>query len=207
MMRELLRFSIEKGFREDNPVEHIKTMTTPPRTRYITDSELRRIKFHAATPSGKRSRSGEMMAAIIDMAYLTGQRLGDLEALTWDQFTSKGITFETNKTGAKIMIVWTPKLQELKKKLIALKTNDYYVLAQSDGSRLKKSSISRYWFNACIKARVDNAHFHDIRAKAITDKEEKEGLAAAQHMGGHTTQQQTSIYVRQFKHRTISATR
>lgn len=207
MMRELMRFSIEKGLRDDNPVEHIKTLSTPPRTRYITDSELRRIKVFALKPSGQRSRSGDMMVAAIDMAYLTGQRLGDLESLTWTQFTRDGITFETSKTGAKILVEWTPKLKALEQRLLKLKTNDILVFAQQDGQPLRKSSIARYWFNACKKAGVDNAHFHDVRAKAITDKEEREGLEAAQHMGGHTTQQQTSVYVRQFKHRKITATR
>lgn len=46
MVRELMRFAEEKGYRPpgSNPVEAIKTMKTPPRKRYISDSELRRIK-------------------------------------------------------------------------------------------------------------------------------------------------------------------
>ena len=207
MMRELMRFAIEKGLRDDNPVEHLKTLSIPPRTRYITDSELRRIKVEAIKPSGNKFRSGEIMPAVIDMAYLTGQRLGDISSLRWDKFADKGIAFETQKTKAKIMVSWKPKLEALKKRLIALKNNEEFVFSQNNGQQLQKSSISKYWVDACKRANIKNAHFHDIRAKALTDKEEKEGLTAAQRMDGHTTQKQTSDYVRQIKHRVTSATR
>lgn len=61
MMRELMRFAEEKGYRQpgSNPVESIKTMRTPPRKRYITDSELRRIKVEVCYgDDGKRTPSG-----------------------------------------------------------------------------------------------------------------------------------------------------
>ena len=89
MMRELMRYAEEEGHREPgtNPVDSIRTMTVKARDRYITDSEMRRIKFHAiysdqqlARPKAVRikNRSGLMVCALVDMAYLTGQRIGDL---------------------------------------------------------------------------------------------------------------------------------
>ena len=49
LLRELLRFAEERGLRASgtNPISAIRTMRTPPRERYITDSELRRIKVAA----------------------------------------------------------------------------------------------------------------------------------------------------------------
>jgi len=41
--------------------------------------------------------------------------------------------------------------------------------------------------------------FHDIRARAITDKEEAEGLRAARDLAGHKTTRQTEDYVRNRK--------
>jgi hypothetical protein len=49
--------------------------------------------------------------------------------------------------------------------------------------------------------------FHDLRAKALTDKESREGMQAARAMGAHSTEQQTADYVRQKQARKTSATR
>ena len=48
-IRELMRYAEERGWREPgtNPVDSLRTMTVKARTRYITDSEMRRIKVGA----------------------------------------------------------------------------------------------------------------------------------------------------------------
>ena len=38
--------------------------------------------------------------------------------------------------------------------------------------------------------------FRDIRAKALTDKEARDGMQAARHMGAHATEAQTADYAR-----------
>ena len=60
---------------------------------------------------------------------------------------------------------------------------------------------------ACKRAGVVGCTFHDLRAKALTDKEEREGLQAARVMGSHSTEQQTADYVRAKKGKKIGATR
>ena len=212
MIRELMRFSIEKGFRTDNPVAHIKTMPTPPRDRYITDSELRRIKVAAMYgDDGLKTRSGEMLCALIDMAYLTGQRISDLLNMQWRQVNDNGIEFQTNKTGAKILVSWTPKLLNLKQRLSRLRSerNSFaeYVFINQEGRTYKYYGVASAWKRATKRAGIKNVTFHDIRAKALTDTDEKSGITSAQKMGGHTTQQQTKDYVRNKKPTKIQATR
>ena len=58
------------------------------------------------------------------------------------------------------------------------------MFTQNNARPISKASIGKYWANACKKAHIINAHFHDIRAKALTDKEERDGITAAQRMGG-----------------------
>lgn len=105
-----------------NPVTDIPTMTLKARTRYITDSELRRIKVAANHgEDGLRTRCGLMLCALIDMAYLTGQRIGDLLALEWEQVKEDGILFVPTKTekstGAAVLIEWTPRLLNVVERL------------------------------------------------------------------------------------------
>lgn len=233
MLRELLRYSIERGMRTDNPVAHIRTLPTPARTRYITDSELRRIKVGAIYgDDGKPTRSGRMIAALIDLAYLTGQRIGDLLDLRWKRdpddpdaphVTDEGLRFRPEKTagstGAAVVIGWTPRLVDavdrirriqaarlLKRRADQRVVSGYLVTGQ-DGKPLGYWGASSAWRRAVKRAGVKGVHLHDVRAKALTDKEARDGMAAARTMGTHSTEAQTADYVRRRGARETKATR
>jgi hypothetical protein len=92
-------------------------------------------------------------------------------------------------------------------------------LAQA-GSRTKRRSghaqvdlkgrwhyLGSAWRRAVARAGVHNFHFNDIRAKAITDKEEGQGMKQARRMGAHSTEAQTADYVRHRKAQPTGATR
>lgn len=233
LLRELMRYAIERGYRTDNPVAAIRTMSERARTRYLTDSELRRIKVGGIYgDDGKRTRSGLMLAALIDMAYLTGQRVGDLLALRWERdprrpdephIAAEGLRFRPAKTrgstGAAVLIEWTPRLAAVVERLRAmraarmLKTRAEQrvvcsaVFTTQSGTPFTYTALASAWKRACRRAQVTDAHFHDLRAKALTDKERSEGMQAARTMGAHSTEQQTADYVRARSGRRTKATR
>jgi integrase len=239
-VRELMRFAEEKGYREpeSNPCASIKTMKVKARDRYITDSELRRIKF--AMMYGKKggtnakrvgekanralNRSGHTMCCIIDMAYLTGQRVGDLLLMEWADVKQEGIYFEPGKvegsTGIKILIQWTPSLRAVverlrnppvvpgrkgNKKPVSLR----WMFSTLKGQPYTYSAINSAWSRARERAKIanKNVHFHDVRAKALTDVDEDRDIKAAQSMGGHSTQAQTAGYIRHKRAKKTVATR
>lgn len=215
MLLELMRFAEEKGYREPgtNPVASIKTMKTPPRTRYITDSELRRIKVAAHYgKDGKRTRSAASLCAMVDMAYLTGQAIGDLLALEWSQLGRDGILFARGKvektTGAQVLIGWTPKLRALVERIKAFKKrNIKFVFTTQEGQPYTYSGASTAWKRAVKRSGVRGVTFHDLRAKALTDVDGKRGIKQAQVMGAHSTQAQTADYIRHKKAKKAAATR
>lgn len=235
---ELMRYAMEKGWRDPgtNPVtDIIPTLSTPPRDRYPTDSEVRRIKVAGiyatargdAKPGAKRqkNRSGLMLAALVDMAYLTGQRISDLLRLEWSAFGRDGITFKPSKTakstGASVLIEWTPKLRDVERRLKALRTErrafGSFVFTkqaskkkgkmQAAGQRYTYSGAHSAWVRACERAGIADCRFNDMRAKALTDTEETDGMQAARRKGAHSTEQQTSDYVRHKKPQKAKATR
>ena len=229
--RELMRFAETKGYRSagSNPVLAIRTMSTPPRKRYITDSELRRIKVAAmkntdALDRTTRNRSGPMVCCLIDMAYLTGQAIGDLLDLRWQRdaadplaphVASDGIWFARKKlrktTREEVLIEWSPKLRDViqRARLVsgARPMPSDWVFTQKHGEPYTYNGAHTAYFRACKRAGVAGCTFHDLRAKALTDKEEREGLQAARVMGSHSTEQQTSSYIRNKQNRRIGATR
>lgn len=236
---ELMRFAEGKAHNGEpyrppnsNPVASIKRMPTKARDRYPTDSEVRRIKFHAMVGRPGRwgdrhpTRSGPMLAALIDLAYLTGQRVGDLLDLRWHKlaamdkgevvapFIAKdGLHFKPSKTekttGAKVLIRWTPRLKAVIERIKAMdrKKHPAYVLTNQSGERLLYSTFATAWWRACDRAGIKGLHFHDLRAKAITDTKKKRGIAQAQIMGAHSTEGQTIDYVRDMEAQETEATR
>lgn len=233
LLRELMRFAIEKGHRRDNPLAAIRTMPTPARTRYITDSELRRIKVGGIYgDDGKRTRSGLMLAALIDVAYLTGQRIGDLLELRWKRdpadpdaphVSDAGLRFRPAKTrgrtGAAVTIGWTPALREVVDRIRALQAERLLkkradqrkvsglLFTSQDGTGYTYWGASSAWRRAVRRAGVKDCHFHDLRAKALTDVESKAGMQAARRMGSHATEGQTADYVRARAGHKVGATR
>lgn len=221
-IRELMRYAEERGWREpgSNPVDSLRTMTVKARTRYITDSEMRRIKIgaiysnpHPKTGHKTINRSGLMLCALIDMAYLTGQRIGDLLTMEWSEIGKDGILFEPNKvagsTGAKVFIEWSPRLRDVVARLKKIKRRDItrWLFTTQDGQQFTYSGASTAWKRAVKRSGVKGVHFHDIRSKALTDVDTTRGIGQAQTMGGHTTQTQTAEYIRHKKAKKTGATR
>jgi integrase len=215
MVRELMRFAEEKGFRPEgsNPTGAVKQMRIQARNRYITDSELRRIKVAAMYGKDEqKTRSGPMICALIDLAYLTGQRIGDLLALEWSAIGQQGITFKPTKldktTRVSVLIEWTPKLLAVIERIKGFKkANIRFVITNQEGDPYKYHGVRIAWDRALDRAGIADAHFHDLRAKALTDKDRAEGIGTAQTMGGHSTQSQTADYIRHKTAKKTSATR
>lgn len=215
LLRELMRYAEEKGLREpkSNPIDSLRTISIRPRDRYITDSELRKIKVAAIYgEDGRRTRSGLMICALIDLAYLTGQRIGDLLKLEWSKISKAGIEFQPSKiqgsTGGRVLIEWTPKLADVITRLKSInQAHCQFVLCTQDNQPYTYSGASIAWKRALKRAKIKNCHFHDIRAKALTDVDHARGMVEAQKMGAHSTQSQTADYVRHKTARKTAATR
>lgn len=222
-LMDMMRFAEGKAhdgvaFREPNtnPVASIKRMNTPPRKKYPTDSEVRRIKFHAMVGrDGLRTRSGPYLAAAIDLAYLTGQRVGDLLDLRWNKraatnekgdvvapyIATDGIHFRPSKTekstGVMVTITWTPRLRAVIERVEKIgRRHIRNVLTNQEAQPLLYDTFYSAWWRACDRAGIKNLHFHDLKAKALTDTAKKHGKKAAQTKGGHSSEKQTDDYLR-----------
>jgi len=232
---ELMRFAIEKGLRPPgtNPVTSVvRTMSTPPRRRCPTTSELRRVKVGCLYGDDRRrTRSGLTMACLIELAYLSGQdvsvmiRLRDkLDPQQPDEphVCAEGIFFRRDKTersGAGAVIVqWTPRLRALiaalrrmkaerkLKKHASQRVETALLFTKQDGQPLTYSAVANAWQDGIRRSKVLPFMFRDIRARALTDKAVREGIREANAMGTHTTEQQTADYVRSKVARKTKAT-
>jgi integrase len=211
---------IRKGLRDRNPAKEVEGSGEKKRDRYITDAEFDAVRAAALLGlDNKPTDSGPTIVCLIDLAYQTAQRFGDLLALNWQDVSDDGIYFHPNKTvnssGVRLLIQMTP---DLRATLDAAKAGKVKaigpVICTQDGARYTYSGAQTAWKRACLRARtryeeackkdglpideqfLRRMHFHDLRAKALTDKGRLEGAEAAQALAGHTTAEMTAHYTK-----------
>lgn len=192
VLKLAMDLAIRIGLRETNPVTPIKPFREEKRDRYLTDEEYSAI--HAAAPAPLR--------LIMDMCYLTAQRIGDVLEIQLRDLTEDGILIRQAKTGRRLCIAWSPELRALvaeakvaqpERKVIRLDAPGY-LFAQRNGRLRSYRGVRDLWDRACRRAGIEDAHLHDLRAKGLTDAD-RQGLNATQ-LAGHSSEAMTRRYLR-----------
>jgi integrase len=99
------------------------------------------------------------------LALWTGQRQGDLLALTWAQYDGTHIRLKQGKTNRRVVIkVGAP----LKVALDAAKKPAGRVLLTRDGEEWTGDGFRASFKKACAKAGVEGVTFNDMRGTAVT---------------------------------------
>lgn len=190
LLRSFLKGMFQRGVRwgivEFNPVRDIEQFKTKKRDRYITSAEFTAIRA-ASTPT---------LQCLMDLAYITGQRMGDVMKIKYSDISDEGVFVKQQKTGNRVLIAMTPDLDTAIKqaRTIHQSAKGLTLLHKRDGKPLAYGTIHHQWVKACETAKVENAHFHDIRAAAATDAR-KQGLDSKTLLG-HTTESSHNRYLR-----------
>ena len=190
-MRSVLKmafdFAVISGQCMANPVSSVPRHREKKRERYLTDAEYMAI-WTEGSPT---------LRAIMDLAYLTAQRIGDVLAVRLSDISKEGVSFRQEKTGKRLMVVMSPALKKAigaARGLHGRQITPTYLLGQRNGKIRSYRGVRDLFDRAATKAGVENAHLHDLRAKSITDAK-KQGLDP-QALAGHTTEAQTIRYIR-----------
>ncbi|WP_332688279.1 tyrosine-type recombinase/integrase [Devosia sp.] len=187
VLRVVYQHLVEWQVVDSNPCSDIRRHKEAERDRYLTDAEWMAIR-RAATND---------LRAIIDVAFLTGQRIGDVLSIRLGDISDDGITFVQQKTGAKLMVRMSPDLASSVSTAKALprKARSLYLFCSPHSLRpYAYDTVRKAWMAACNKAGVADAHLHDIRAKALTDTRRQGN--DAQKLGGHSSAKMTDRYIR-----------
>ena len=187
-LRVVFQYAVEWQLVESNPCIGIKRHTENKRDRYINDAEYDAIKSHASPT----------LAAIMDICYLTGQRIGDVLAIKLTDIDDKnGIDFQQQKTNKRLRVAMTPDLRDAIARAKALRPANVraFTLFYSRGGKSYSYFTIRDMFKRAREAAgIENVTIHDLRAKSLTDAN-REGLDA-QKLAGHSNAQMTKRYIR-----------
>ncbi len=223
-LHSIFAYAELKGWRKagSNPVAVVPPMGYTPRQRYVTDSELRRIKVGCLYgDDGKRTPSGITTACMIELAYLTAADAGvlvrildqrDPERPDEPHLCPEGIALRRDKTRHKggdwLIITYTPRLRAVVQRLLKLKAErnlkkraaqrvqTQALITKQDGTPMTYEALAAAWQRGVKRAAVPPTMFRDLRAKALTDKAARDGVRSASDLGIHATEAQTTAYVR-----------
>lgn len=186
LLRQVFDYALEHEMVDSNPAIGIRRHEEKKRTRLLSDKEYDAIY----------AKAGPRLQIIIDLLYLTGQRITAVLKIHRSDITEAGVRFPQHKTDTKRIIKMTPELKAVidRAKALGGGVTSLTLLRGRGGKAPDYRSVRLQWDNACQAAGVEDANLHDIRAKAATDAE-KQGLNATALLG-HTNVQQTRRYLR-----------
>jgi len=181
---QAFRWGRRFGLVEVNPAVDIAAPRIRNRERYVTDDEL------ALFCSVNQGWGGYVAM----LAYAIGQRLSDLLAL---RFSDEALALTTSKTNRKASIFLSDGLRAIIEGLRPGIEGGQLIVINRYGQPFTRTSFHQRW-QVCMRrfeaAGGDRFHFHDLKAKFVTDSANA-GLDP-QKQALHDSPRTTKIYLR-----------
>lgn len=193
ILSNIFNYAIRKGLVKDNPCRHVTPNKEYPRDRYPEDAELKAVY----------NESSQTLQCILDFAYLTGQRRGDILYIQQSQISGDGIFIMQSKTKAKLLIEWSAALTDCVNRARKLRGNlrSMYLFCKDNGQPYTIAGFKSMYKRAMQKALAkgvlkEKFNFHDIRAKTYSDdKDDAQKIKRA----GHVDASMGRVYDRKVK--------
>jgi integrase len=179
-------YAVDEQLVDANPCVKVPRLEVAARTRLLSPGEYQAIYRQA----------GERLQVIMDLCYLTGQRIGDVLAIKRSDLLEDGIMFVQQKTDARLIVAWTPELRATVERAKAL-TGNVTPLTLFYGKAGRPPGYKIIWLQwkaACKAAGVANANIHDLRAMSGTAVDKQGANATA--LLGHSDAKMTKRYLR-----------
>lgn len=201
LFSHMWNFARSKGLTDlPNPCAGIKGYKEAGRDIYVGDDVYRTV-WDAAE---------ERLRDAMDLAYLTGQRPADVLKMTRKDIDGEVLKVAQNKTGKRLRVSVEGELQSVIGRINARKVAGI-TLVNMTVSELRgafdRARVAAAEKNPELADDIKKFQFRDLRAKAGTDKEESEGMNAAQDQLGHTTSTMTAQYVRHRRGKLVKPTK
>ena len=203
LLSHVWNFARDKGYTAlPNPCAGIKGFRERGRDTYIEDDQYASI-WDAADAC---------LRDAMDLAYLTGQRPGDVLRLAETDIRDGVLRVTQGKTGARLRIAVAGELaallERIRERKRGYKVHSTRLIVNESGRTIGTNAMSRRWAKACAAAGVSGVQFRDLRAKAGTDKADASGsLRDAQAQLGHGSVVMTEHYVRNRRGAKVTPTR
>jgi integrase len=185
MLSEVFECGRDTGLTEYNPCLGAGRNPERPRKRFVTWQEYAQVR-RVAQP---------VIRLAMLLTRLTGMREGDLLKLRWSDVSDRGVRVIHGKTGFDqgLRLSWglstaLKAARGLWRSAARRKSREnirsLYVLHNRAKQPYTTSGFQSLWQRTVKKSGVPDIHFHDLRARAITDAENRRSDGA--DLAGHT---------------------
>jgi integrase len=204
LFSSIFNYAREWGYTEkSNPCTGVKKNKETGRDVYVHDLLYTAVYMHADQP----------LQDYMDFIYLSGQRNADALKADEKQIVDNAYEFKQGKRGKRVRVALIGEFGALVERIRSRKlrcgAKTTRLIIDVDGLPMTVSMLGNRFDKARITAGIDFEKFQlrDLRAKAGTDKEESEGMEAAQHQLGHESTQMTKRYVRNRRGKLVNPTK
>jgi integrase len=190
VLARILSWAQDRGLTADNPCSKGGRLYRGSRAENIW-SDADEAAFIASAP--------QHLHLPVLLAIWTGQRQGDLLALTWPQYDGQSIRLQQGKTGTRVVI---PVGAPLKTILDPLRQKIGNILVNSDGDPWSSGGFGSSFGKARRAAGAVGVTYNDLRGTAVT-RLALVGCTEAEiaTLTGHSLQQVRSILEAHYLHR------
>ena len=187
----LFSWGIAYGWCTENPAKQVRKFREYARDRYIEDWEYSLVLEVA------RSSSYPYLAPMMEIAYLCRARSIEVRALTEANVIAEGIYLKRTKGSISEITGWSERLRKALAEARALfpsaPTNlSRPIFHSKTGAPIPREAFKTAWgrvMNTALSAGLkERFTYHDIKAKGISDHENK--------TGGHRTKKASAVYDR-----------
>lgn len=182
VLRQIFEYATEEELVDSNPVASVHGYKRDGRDRLLSDAEFAAIY----------AKASHSLQCMMDLWRLTGQRVMEVARIGERQLEEDGIAFVQQKTGAKVLVVWTSELRAVVDRAKGLNGNVRSLTLFRGPPTYHQ--VNDEWRAAVRASGIENAQARDLRAVSATEAQEQ-GLDP-QKLLGHTTEAMTRKYLR-----------
>ena len=186
VLKRIFTKGVRLGACDFNPSAGVARFDEDKRKRYITDEEYKLIY----------NQANEVIQVVMDICYLTAQRIGDVLNIKRSDISEEGILIVQQKSKARLTVAMTPELAGVIARAKTLRNVPCQWLLHPKGkaTAYAYSSIKSAYQRAVSASGVTDATLHDLRAKSLTDLKKAGG--DPQKLAGHRLESTTLRYLR-----------
>ncbi|MGS0636448.1 phage integrase Arm DNA-binding domain-containing protein [Citrobacter sp. VF227] len=193
LLTDLFKTAIAAGLTEEDPAAATRPFRTEVKRSRLLIDEYLQIRNVAKVQN-------EWFALCMDLALVTGQREGDLSTMRWADIEGEKLCVEQQKTGAKIRISLSTRIEKLDLNLADVLEKLKKINDKSDkilGGKAARTIAAQ--FRAARDAsgltwEGDPPPFHEIRSLSGRLHSEEKGSDFTQTILGHRSSSMTDKY-------------
>lgn len=178
LLRRAWNWAEERHSIPSNPCNNITPNDESPRDRYVEHDEYQEALGYA--PS--------WLKIAMELAYICRARRAEVLALTYDDYIDGDLYLERTKK-SQSEITDHPRIPELIEMSKSLPAGSNHIVRNAKGEQVNAHGFNSAWRRMKVKMGDRHFHYHDIKAKGISDMK-------GEQWAGHKSKKALAVYQR-----------